>query len=221
MDLSIDPFQTCLAFGPLAVYLLTVAAFNLRRRPTVLSGMGDMALVALALVGLVMVGPMELCFPESAALYLLGPWVWLLLLSLYGLCVVLVLLVMRPRVVVYNVSIEELRRVLAEVVGQLDAEARWAGDSLCLPRLGIQLHLDAVAHMRNVSLVANGPRQDYLGWFKLRRGLAAALAKSRVGRNYRSLTLGLAGLAILALLACLVHHNPEAALQAMHEMFRV
>jgi len=220
MEHSLDSFQACLAFGPLAVYLLMIAAVNLRRRPTVVGGTRDMATLGLALAGLVMVGPMELCFPESAALHLLGPWVWGLLLSLYGLCVVLVLLTMRPRLVVYNISMEELRRVLAEVVAELDAEARWAGDGLSLPHLGVQLHLDK-AGMRNVSLVASGPHQNYLGWHKLHRAVAASLGKVRVARNARGLVMALAALGILAGLTWLVYQDPQATVQAMHEMFRV
>jgi len=220
MLLPIDSFQACLAFGPLAAYLLAVAAVNLRRRPTVVSGMRDMAAMGLALVGLVMVGPMELGFPESAALHLLGSWVWVPLVALYGLCVVLVLLTMRPRLVVYNISAEELRRSLAEVVTELDAEARWAGDSLSLPRLGVQLHLDS-AGKRNVSLVASGPHQNYVGWQKLHRGLAGSLRKLRVARNARFLFLALAALGLIAILAWLVYQDPQATVEAMYEMFRV
>ncbi|HLA86048.1 MAG TPA: hypothetical protein VJL29_14750 [Thermoguttaceae bacterium] len=221
MNFPFDSFQTCLAFAPPAVYLVALAWVNLRRRPTLVSGMRDMAALALALAGLVMVGPMELCFPESAALHLLGSLVWIPLVSLYGLCVVLVLLTMRPRLVVYNISIEELRRVLADVVGQLDPEARWAGDSLSLPRLGVQLHLDAAARMRNVSLVASGPHQDYLGWQRLHRGLAEPIRKLRVARNARGLLFGVIGLGVIGLLVGLILQDPQAALQAMHEMFRV
>ena len=57
----------------------------------------------------------------------------------------LVLLVLRPRLVIYNISVDQLRPILAELVEQLDSEARWAGDSLALPALGVQLHLDNTA----------------------------------------------------------------------------
>ena len=222
MELPIDSFQACLAFGPLALYLLAVAALNLRRRPTLVSGTSDTAAMALALLGVVMIGPMELFFPESAALHpLIGRLVWVPLVSLYGLCVVLVLLSMRPRIVVYNISIEELRRALADVVAELDPEARWAGDNLFLPRLGVQLHLDSVVRMRNISLVASGPHQNYLGWHKLHRSLATSLRGLRVARNVRCLALALSALGIIVMLTYLVVDNPDATLQAMREMFRV
>jgi hypothetical protein len=221
MQFPIDSFQACLAFGPVAAYLLAVAMVNLRRRPTVVSGTADVALLSLAVAGLIMIGPMEIFFPESAALYFLGPWVWAPLLALYGLCVVLVLLALRPRLVVYNVSAEELRSILAEVVADLDPEARWAGDSLFLPRLVVQLHLDAVGITRNVSLVASGSRQSPLGWQKLHRGLANSIRKSRAARNGRGLVFAIVALALIALLACLVAQDPQATVRAMCEMFRV
>lgn len=221
MEFPLDSFQACLAFGPPAVYLLSVAGVNLRRRPTVVSGTRDLAAVALALTGLVMVGPMELCFPESAALHFLGSLVWVPLLSLYGLCVVLVLLTLRPRLVIYNIRAEELRRELAEVVAAVDPGVRWAGDSLFLPALGIQLHLDAAAGMRNISLVSSGPQQNYLGWHKLHRGLAASLGKVRVGRNYRFLVLAAGALAAIGYLIFTAAQDPQATVRAMEEMFRV
>jgi hypothetical protein len=221
MEFPFDSFQTCLACGPVALYLLGVGLTNLRRRPTLVSGTRDMAALALALVGLVMVGPMELWFPESAALHFLGPLVWAPLGALYSLCVVLVLLSMRPRLVIYNISAEELRRVLAETVENLDAEARWAGDALSLPRLGVQLHLDAAGPKRSVSLVASGPGQNHLGWHRLHRALAGPLRKLRVARNPSGLFFLLVGLAGIALLVDLVAQNPRATLLAMYEMFRV
>ncbi|HBO43395.1 MAG TPA: hypothetical protein DD670_05590 [Planctomycetaceae bacterium] len=216
-----DSFQTCLAFGPPAVYLLGVAAVNLRRRPTVVSGTRDLALLAFAMAGLVAVGPMELGFPESAALNFLGPLVWIPLFSLYGLCVVLAILTVRPRLVVYNITADQLRQLLAEVVESLDAEARWAGDSLFLPRLGVQLHLDASRAMRNISLVAAGPNQSFLGWQKLQRHLAASAASVRVARNGWALGFALVALGMIGGMIFLVAQDPDATIAAMHEMFRV
>jgi hypothetical protein len=221
MEFPFDSFQICLACGPVAVYLLGIGVANLRRRPTLVSGMRDMAALALALVGLVMVGPMELWFPESAALHFLGPLVWAPLAALYALCVVLVLLSMRPRLVIYNISTEELRRVLAETVESLDPEARWAGDALSLPGLGVQLHVDAAGFKRCVSLVASGPGQNHLGWQRLHRAMAEPVKKLRVTRNPRGLLFLLIGLAGSAILVDLVAQNPQATLEAMYEMFRV
>jgi hypothetical protein len=69
---------------------------------------------------------------------------------------VLVLLLLRPRLVIYNISVDKLRPILAEIVSELDPNARWAGDSLVLPGLGVQLYVDHFAAFRNVSLISAG-----------------------------------------------------------------
>ena len=94
-------------------------------------------------------------------------------------------LLARPRLVVYNVSVEELHPVLAEAAARLDAESRWAGNSLMLPKLGVQLHLESFDLMRNVSLVSSGNRQDIDGWRLLARELNTALRPVRVKPNPR------------------------------------
>ena len=106
----------------------------------------DAAALGLAVSGLLLVGPLELFFPD-VAMARLGPTGGMMLLvfyvSFYGLLLVLVLLMLRPRLIVYNISADQLRSILAETVARLDTAARWAGDSLALPTLGVQLHLDS------------------------------------------------------------------------------
>ena len=117
-----DPFRLCLALGPMAMYLLLLGSINLARRPRLVSGVRDAATVALAVSGLIIVGPMELFFPFRAAARF-GPHVWLLLLALYALCTILWLLMLRPRLVIYNISVDKLRPILADAVDSLDADA--------------------------------------------------------------------------------------------------
>ena len=101
-----DPFRLCLALGPVAIYLLWLGAINLRGRPLLLSGVCDTAILALAVAGLMVVGPMELFFPYDAAVQY-GPRVWLLLATLYVTCSLLLLLLLKPRLVIYNISVEQ------------------------------------------------------------------------------------------------------------------
>ena len=111
---------------------------------------------------MMIVGPMELFFPEGAAVRF-GAWTWLLLIAFYGLCVSMAVLLMRPRIVVYNTTMEQLRPILASTVAQLDGKARWTGDSLLIPSLNVHLHLEGFSWLRNVQLVAVGHRQDFEG----------------------------------------------------------
>lgn len=218
--LGIDAFRWCLALGPVAVYLVMLGGINLFRRPFLVSGTRDAAALGLAVSGLVVVGPVELFLPVSAAIRF-GPYVWVFVVALYALCLLLVLLVLHPRLVVYNITADRLRSVLADVVSKLDEDARWAGDSLAVPRLGVQLHLDRTPGMRNVTLVATGANQNYFGWRRLEVALGEALAEVEVPRNSRAAALILAGTLIAGTLVWMVAQDPQAVAQALMDMLRV
>jgi hypothetical protein len=131
----------------------------------------------------------------------------------------LAVLLARPRLVVYNISMEELHPVVAEAAGRLDPEARWAGNHLTLPKLGVQLHLDSFDVMRNVSLVASGGRQNIDGWRKLARELSRSLAPIRVKRNPRAIGLLLVSIVLLAVSVTQLLNSPAQTLEAMREVF--
>jgi len=136
-----DPLHFVSGVGPLAVYLLLIGILNYPRKPFITTGGRDASALSVAIAGLVIVGPMELFMPPAAADRFAG-FVWLLLLMFYGLCVSLVILLMRPRLIIYNVTIDQLRPLLMKIVHEIDKESRWAGDSLTMPSLKIQLHVE-------------------------------------------------------------------------------
>ncbi len=193
-----DPLRFAIAFVPLSAYLLLLGMVNRRRRPLLTTGANDLAALGAALTGLAFVGPIELFRPEIATVQL-GNYVWLLLLGLYWLGVSLVALVQRPSLVVYNLSLEELRPALAEAVAQVDPDARWAGDHLVLPRLRVQLHLESFPLMRSASLVSSGGVQDLEGWRRLKRALGRALQSITVRENPRTASFFAAALALFGL----------------------
>ena len=84
---------------------------------------------------------------------------------------------------IYNISADRLRPILAELVERLDPEARWAGDSLALPGLGVQLYVDNFAALRSMSLVSAGGNQSHQGWRRLEAALSDALGREEGGRN--------------------------------------
>ena len=212
-----DPFRLCLALGPVAMYLLLLGAVNLSRRPLLVSGVRDAAALALAVSGLVIIGPMELFFPFEAAVQF-GAHVWLLLLALYAMCVVLVLLLLRPRLAIYNISADKLRPILAELVDSLDPNARWAGDSLVLPGLGVQLYIDNFAALRSASLISAGGNQSHQGWRRLETAIGDALAREEVARNPRGMGLLIAGLLIVVAILMTISQNPQAVAQSLLEV---
>ncbi len=215
-----EPFRLCLALGPVAVYLLLLGVLNLSRRPFLVSGARDTAALGLAVSGFVVVGPIELFFPDAAAVRF-GPLVWLLLLVFYSLCVVLVVLTLRPRLILYNISVDQLRPVLADLVDQLDPDARWAGDGLVMPALGVQLYLDSSSLMRNVSLASAGTNQNHLGWRQLELALTKKLDQHEFGRNLIGLVLLVMGLCVVGGLGVIIARAPQDIATALFNMLRL
>lgn len=216
-----EPFHQCLALGPVAIYMLLLGAINLARRPLVVSGSRDTSALGLAVSGLIFVGPMALLFPESIAAHF-GPagtkYLWLMFVGLFAMCLVTLLLILRPRLIIYNVSVDQLRPILAEVVERMDPDARWAGDCLFLPGLGVQLHLESFGWMRNVSLVSSGPKQDYQGWSRLELELAAALRSVEVPWNPAGMMLFSVGSVLVMALAWAIIHHPQAIARTVFEL---
>lgn len=185
-----------IACVPLGLYLLALGAMNLRRRPLVVSGTVDALSLALGVSGMMVVGPLNLFLPETGAIRY-GPFVWALLLSFYVLCVLLYVLVARPRLVIFNLTRKELWPVLEQVVRRLDSDATMAGDAVQLPQLAVQFYLESAPGMRNLTLVATGEEQSYSHWRRLRQELAAALRSLEVASNPRGYTLLAGGLLLL------------------------
>jgi hypothetical protein len=127
---------------------------------------------------------------------------------------------LRPRLVIYNTTVEQLRPILAEVVSGLDTDARWAGESLVLPHQGIQLHIEPLVAMRNVQLVSSGPRQDYAGWRRLEAALGSALRHASSPPNPYGFSLILFGLLMVALVTFSVVQDTQSVAQSLEEMLR-
>jgi hypothetical protein len=214
----LDPFRVAVALLPVAAYLLLVGLVNLRRRPFLISGGSDLAALGLALSGLAFIGPLDLLRPEPATAEF-GNFIWLVLLAFYWLWLVLIVLLARPRLVVYNTSIEELHPLLAEAASRLDSEARWAGHSLALPQLGVQLHLESFDLMRNVSLVSSGGQQSLDGWRRLARELTASLRRLRVKPNPRGLVIVAVSLLLIAASVSQMLRHPVELAVAVKEVF--
>ena len=68
---------------------------------------------------------------------------WLLLASMYFSVLTLLVLSARPRLSLYNITLDEMRQLLAGVAQSLDPQAHLVGESLLLPSLNVQLHMEA------------------------------------------------------------------------------
>ncbi len=214
---NMDPFRLTLAFGPVAIYLLLLGMINLSRRPLMVSGGRDAAAMALAVTGMLIVGPFDLFLPQASLAHY-GPYAWVMVLTFYGLCVAMGILMLRPRLVIYNISADKLRPILAEVVAGLESDARWAGDSLVLPSLEVQLSIDNFRVFRNVSLKSIGGNQNLHGWRRLEQALGSALNRETVSRSPRGLGLVFPALLIIAGLALVISRDPQAITQSIFDL---
>jgi hypothetical protein len=215
-----DPFHLLMALGPVSVYLLLIGRINLSRRPFVTTGARDAFALAVATTGLMMAGPLQLFMPEGAAAYL-GAWIWLPLMGLYLLTALLLSLLMRPRLLIYNVTGEQLRPVLEAVASQLDADRRWAGGSLYMPNLGLQLVVEPAPGMRHVQLIAAASaQQDLGGWRRLELALKESLRSVEVRPNPRGISFVLFGLLIGTMVLMELTRRPQAVVQAWDEFLR-
>ncbi len=142
--MSISPFVFLVAFLPLAAYLTLFGTLRLLGRPIVMTGARDIVAIAIAVSGLIVVGPVELFFPEATAA-LIGIRIWLVLAFLYGLIVLLIVISSRPRLVVYGMTANDLLPHLVKAAGRLDAAAQLdsSGGTISLPSLGIHLRVDS------------------------------------------------------------------------------
>ena len=215
-----DPFRLCLALGPLAIYLSLMGVLNLGRRPFLTSSARDIAAVGIALSGLIIVGPLELFLPHLLAVrfgdYL---WLyWLLLISFYFSTLTLLVLSARPRISLYNLSREEARELVANVATNLDPASTWAGDSLVIPALQVQLHLDPFLPLKSVALSPVGPRQSLQGWKRLELALAAALRQTEVAPNPAGVSFLLMGILLFAAILTGWISDPQAVAKAFGEV---
>lgn len=217
--MDMDPLHFCIAIGPLAVYLLLLGILNLRGTPFLTTGARDAAALAIGISGTVMAGPMELFFPEAAASQF-GGYVWLMLIAFYGLLVSLVVLLMRPRLVIYNITRDQLLPLLRKVVSEMDPAAKWTADSLLMPAANIHLVIESNDALRNVQLTAAGNRQSFEGWRMLERELAIALQPIRTRPNLAGFAFVFTAVVIsLGTVAWMVSDAASVA-QTFQEMMR-
>jgi hypothetical protein len=213
----IDPVHFSAGAIPLAVYLFLLGLVNLRRRAFVTTGARDSAALAIGLIGLMVIGPMKLFFPEGAA-NRFGLLTWVMLLIFYGLCVSLSVLLMRSRIVIYNISLEHLRPILTNLARELDPKSRWMGDALWLPDQKVHLHVEPVEWLRNVELTAGGNQQSYESWRKLHKALDHSLQQIPMEPNPIGIPLMLAGIGLAIGSVVWMLLEPQSVINSINEL---
>jgi hypothetical protein len=219
MVFFVDPLHIAIALFPLAMYLLALGAINLSSRPLLTTGVRDTLALGIAVSGCVIAGPMELFLPESAAT-LYGGWVWAMMLSCYALFVLFIALMLRPRLVIYNITLEQLMPVLEETIARLDKQVRASGNTMVSQELGVQFSVESQAMVKNVQIIAAGPVQSLAGWRRLETELAAALRSVRGTPNPYGASLLTFGLLIAGLITLLLYRDAGSVQQSLADMLR-
>ncbi|MBL8855158.1 MAG: hypothetical protein JNK57_14425 [Planctomycetaceae bacterium] len=193
IEIAVLPVQFCIVVVPFSVYLLLLGWLHLRKHPFVTTTGRDIAILSVAVSGMMIVGPMELFFPENAVSRF-GPFVWLMLLAFYGLLTSLLSMMVRPGLVIYNVREDQIRPLLSDVLIELD-KPHWSGENVRLPNLGIHFQIESHPWLRCVQLVSTGRKQNLTGWRLLEAGLQASVVSVPTHSNlYGPLFIALAGL---------------------------
>src|SRR6056297_2244871 len=120
--MSIDVFPQVVALLPLASYFILLGALRLGRYPLVTTATRDGAAVGIAASGLMMIGPAYLFFPSMAAAEL-GWYVWIVLGIFYMLCISMLLLALKPKIVIYGLRVDDAEACLLRASQTIDPSA--------------------------------------------------------------------------------------------------
>lgn len=208
--------HSAIAFIPVAVYLILMGALRLRRRPLVTTGWRDTFALAVACVGLVVIGPMQLFFPVQAASRW-HHWVWLALLVLYALGVLLVLISCKPRLIAYGLDLSQFKTALENAAKSVDEQAYWDGDVLNLPGSAIQLAIDPTATNRVHQVVHFGLLNNLQVWLKLEKAFVAQGATMACPRSAAGIPFILAGALLLFATVIPMFNDPVEALAQLRK----
>jgi hypothetical protein len=205
---------------PIAVYCLMIGMLHRSKHPFLVSGGRDMALLGLAMLGLILVGPSQLFFPV-AAFNLLGPAVWFLMTLLYFFIVLFVILNSRPRLIVFGLSPDVLANHVKESLDEMDIESTWMGLTFAAPAIRVDGTIEAAGNGELSQIVATRSSQDVIGWMKLERALGAKLRKLEISPRSTGTVWIAMGLAALMALGLQIYSNPTAVADGMRDLLRL
>ncbi len=197
-----EPFAILVALLPLIGYLVVFSLIRLSGSVLVTTGGRDVAALSFAISGLMVVGPIELFFPRPAAT-VFGAKVWIALAILYVLCVALIAMTTRPKLVVYGRTPSETFTPLLAAALSIDPRASGDAETLqiVLPTAGVRLRADGQRLVDYAQILAFEPNVSPLFWNKLLAELRRELTKTSVARPRQGLYM-LAVAAILSGLLC-------------------
>lgn len=215
---SIEPFTVLLALVPLIGYLAVFSVIRLSGRVLVTTSVRDIGALAIAISGMMAVGPAELFFPATAAI-VFGPMVWLALAALYGLTVALIALTTTPKLVVYGRTPEEVFPALMRASSKIDPQAN--GDvkelQVHLPNVGIRLRVDGQRGVDHARVLTFEPMPSLKFLNTLLANLRAEVRQSPTPATRRGLGMLVATLLLSMILVWQSFENPALVVEGFRD----
>lgn len=191
--MTLIPYFVLIVAIPLSLYFFCLYRLNSCNVPRILTGAKDDLLIAFALSGLLAIGPGQLCIPIRSLIDK-GLAAWFMIFFLYLLNIFLCSsLLMRPRIILYNITREKLDELFAKLSSQNESSQNESsqngmvvnrfGNSVDLPDMGIHLFIEESIFFRNISLMAAGHQSYKNGWKKLEELLAKEVGNVTMERN--------------------------------------
>jgi len=215
---STEPFTILLALLPLIGYLVVFSLIRISGRTLVTTGGRDVAALAIALSGMIAVGPAELFFPTAAAT-IFGPVVWVALVAFYGLSVALIALTTPPKLVVYGRSPEELYEPLMAAAKQIDPAATGEPTQLqvSLPTVGVRLRIDGQRGFDHAQVLAFEPNISLRFWNQLLGNVRKEVQHQPAPMPRRGFGMLLVALMLAAILAWQGFGNQELVVEGFRD----
>jgi hypothetical protein len=175
---GLSPFAWVLVGIPLASYLFLLALVRMQGSCLVTSGGRDVVALAIGISGLVAIGPLQLFFPPVIAAGM-SLRVTAALLLFYALCVILLILLSRPRLVIYNADLDQVRSAVHRAADSVLPGSERSPDGVYFPPADLRLRIEGSTRSRAWQIVAWGPTLRPTIWRAFRMAVARELAASR------------------------------------------
>ncbi|MDG2206754.1 MAG: hypothetical protein P8K78_02505 [Pirellulales bacterium] len=175
-------FSPTTALMPLAIYLIYLGVLNLSCRPRVLLGVIDSLALSIGVSGLVIIGPLQILLP-SAVMVRFGENIWYPMVLLYLFGATWLLLLSRPRIVIYGIRPYAFQMSLSSVLTRNQWSADQNENIVRIHELGIDLEIYVFPMMQNVILRPVQSQQSLRAWQKLRAEVTSEL-QTRSPCNY-------------------------------------
>jgi uncharacterized membrane protein len=214
-------FPLVIAVLPLAMYFLMLGGLRVYR-PLVTTGARDGAALAIAVSGLVMVGPIYLFFPSEAAAAL-GWIVWIVLMVFYMLCVTLILLSMKPKILIYGMRSSDVIDPLFEACRVIDPTATLDSgrEQIVLNGSGVHLRIESLGFADSVQIESFEKNLHPRFWHHLLLELRKRTATAPVAKRMGGVMMIAFGLAMTSLVIVQVARQPEALMAGFRQWLQL